>query len=37
MREAANLSTTDASSNAWWRRIGALGALLALSILGASI
>ena len=37
MRETANLSTTDASSNAWWRRIGALGALLALSILGASI
>ena len=37
MRETANLSTTDASSSAWWRRIGALGTLLALSILGASI
>ena len=37
MSETANLSTTSASSRAWWRRIGALGALLALSILGASI
>ena len=37
MRETATLSTISASSRAWWRRIGALGALLALSILGASI